>query len=108
MALACQAASISMGIGFPGDGVACAKEIGGAGLEGRGRVGKDKGTIGGKELREAWKALSVAEFWSIWVARWYQASGSVSDGRPMVIPARALEMRRSSPRQNFTTTVFGS
>jgi len=68
MALARQAASISMGTGFPGDGLTCANEMGRAGLGVIGRMGRDEGMVGGGELQEAWKALSVAEFWSIWVA----------------------------------------
>ena len=46
--------------------------------------------------------------WSIWTARQNQASGSLSDGLPMGMPASAIEIRRFNPQRNLTTMVFGS
>jgi len=55
-----------------------------------------------------WKASLVNRAWSIlWVAV-YQASGSVSAGRPKGMVAIWLWMFDLSPQQNFTTRVWGS
>jgi hypothetical protein len=45
---------------------------------------------------EAWKASSVAWFWSIWTARLNQASGSISEGRPDAIATKAADIHQSS------------
>jgi len=75
--------------------------------------GADRGRV--KRVRAAvidwnvdWKASLVNRAWSIlWVAA-YQASGSVSAGRPKGMVAIWLWMFDLSPRQNFTTRVWGS
>jgi len=55
-----------------------------------------------------WKALLASLAWSILQAAAYQASGSVSAGRPKGMVAIWLWMFNQSPRQNFTTRVRGS
>ena len=58
--------------------------------------------------REAWKASSVARFWSIWTARLNQASRSISESRPVAMDAKAADICQLSPQQNLTIIVFGS
>jgi len=55
-----------------------------------------------------WKASLVNRAWSILQAAMYQASGSVSAGRPNSMVAIWLWMLDLRPRRNFTTRVRGS
>jgi len=55
-----------------------------------------------------WKASLVSRAWSILRAAAYQASGSVSVGRPKGMVAIWLWMLVFRPRRNFTTRVWGS
>jgi len=55
-----------------------------------------------------WKASLVSHAWLILQAAAYQASGSVSAGRPKDMVAIWLWMLVFRPRRNFTTRVRGS
>jgi len=52
-----------------------------------------------------WKALLASLAWSILQAAAYQASGSVSAGRPKGMVAIWLWMFNRRPQRNFTTRV---
>jgi len=106
-----------MSIGIPPDG------IGGAGLGGmgggvdEGRRNVERGADRGGAERAGvivvdqsvdWKASLVNRAWSILRAAMYQASGSVSVGRPNGMVAIWLWMLDLRPRRNFTTRVWGS
>jgi len=110
-ALAFRAASMSMGMGLPGEGLEWANRTGAVAGAGRWKTEVEEQVEGAGALTgrcEAWKASSAARFWSIWTASSNQASGSISDGHPDAIPANAADMRQSSPQWNLTTMVFGS
>jgi len=106
-----------MSIGIPPDGT------GGAGLGGTGggvdggRRNVERGADQGRAERVGavvvdwsvdWKASLVSCAWSILWADAYQASGSVSVGRPKGMVAIWLWMLVLRPQRNFTTRVWGS
>jgi len=62
----------------------------------------------GVECDTDWKALLARCTWSILHAALYNASGSVSTGRLYVMVAIWFWMPNLRPRQNFTTSVWGS
>jgi len=88
----------------------------GGGASGGGR-NIEKGAKRGRTEREEvkvvvwsmdWKALLASLVWPILQAAAYQASGSVSAGRPKGMVAIWLWMFNQRPRRNFTTRVRGS
>jgi len=95
---------------------------GGAGLGGMGggvdgeRRNVERGTDRGRAERAGavvvdrsmdWKASLVSRAWSILQAAAYQASGSVSAGRPKGMVVIWLWMLVLRPQRNFTTRVRG-
>jgi len=106
-----------MSIGIPPDGTGGAGLGGtGGGVDGGRRNVKREADRGRAECAGAvvsdrsvdWKASLVSRAWSILQAAAYQASGSVSAGRPKGMIAIWLWMLVLRPRQNFTTRVRGS
>jgi len=106
-----------MSIGIPPDGT------GGVGLGGTGgrvdggRQNIERGADQGRVERTGavvvdwsidWKASLVNHAWSILWAAMYQASRSVSTGRPDGMVAIWLWMLDLRPQRNFTTRVQGS
>jgi len=88
----------------------------GGGASGRGRNikrGAEQGRAEREEVKVVvrsmdWKASLASLVWSILQAVAYQASGSVSAGRPKGIVAIWLWIFNQRPRRNFTTRVRGS
>jgi len=80
------------------------------GVGGSAAAGVQHASSEGAEVRMASSAgtgvegvVSEARSCSVWTAKLNQALGSTTDG-----PAGVVEIRRSRPQQNLTTTVCGS